>query len=448
MYRYIRCLTITALLYLITDISVSAEERFRTEIFREDIKSLEIKVEGEIISNPYIELNSNKKIEIGFDALHRTSGRFAYTVVHCNADWKQSALLPIEYMKGFQNTAIEDFANSINTTVHYTNYKLTFPNIDVRLTASGNYAIKIYEEDTPDNIVLTACFSVVEPKVDILEAFVTGNTDIDFNKSHQQVSFAVDYKNLNSTFPQNELKVFVYQNNNTDDTRSNLQPVRYSANKMIFEHDRNLIFNAGNEYRRIEFLTNRYNGMGVENVGYFRPYYNVTLFEDQKRAGKSYLYDQDQDGRFFTNCSRCEDPDTEADYYIVHFSLVSEYLESGDVFLYGDVFTNILNDFSRMEYNAENERYEKAVMLKQGLYNYQYVFVDNETNTALPGKIEGDFFETENEYTISVYYNPPGARYDRLVGVKTIRSNYGTMSARPLSFIKPNNKIDSKVTFK
>jgi hypothetical protein len=387
---------------------------------------LEIKVEGEMVSNPYMALNSDKHIEIVFDALHRVSGRFAYTVVHCDADWKQSALIPIEYMQGFQNVAIEDFANSFNTTVNYTNFKLVFPNDDVHLTASGNYAVKIYDEDTPDKIALIACFSVVEPVVEI-EVAISGNTDVDFNKEHQQVNIVVDYSKLNVGFPQNELKTVVYQNNNQYSIRENLQPQRVTNGKMVFEHDKNLIFEAGNEYRRFEFLSSRYNAMGVEEVKFFRPYYNVTLFQGDVRSYKSYLYDQDQNGRFFTNCSRCDDPDTEADYYIVHFSLVSDFMENVDVYLFGDAFNNNFSERNLMEYNAELGRYEKVVLLKQGLYNYQYACIDKDTKKISLGKIEGNFFETENEYTVAVYHRPPGARYDRLVSIKTVSSNHGML---------------------
>ncbi|MDR2385516.1 MAG: DUF5103 domain-containing protein [Tannerella sp.] len=434
----------TVLLYLYTDVTTNAQEKFRTEIFRDDIKSLEIKVEGEIFSNPYVELNSDKQIEIIFDALHRVSGRFAYSIVHCNADWTQSSLLPIEYMKGFQGVVIEDFANSFNTIVNYTNYKLTFPNIDVQLTASGNYAVKIYDEDTPEKTDLIACFSIVEPIV-LIEADVSGNTDLDFNREHQQVNITVDYSKLSVNFPQNEFKTVVYQNNNQNDIRRNLQPQKVINNKMIFEHDKNLIFEAGNEYRRFEFSSSRYNGIGVEDIEYFRPYYNATLFQGEIRANKSYLYDQDQNGRFFTNCGRCADPYTEADYYIVHFSLASDYFESGDVYLFGNVFNNNFNERNRMEYNAKSRRYEKAIMLKQGLYNYQYAYIDKDTKKISLRKIEGNFFETENEYTIAVYHRPPGARYDRLTGIKTISSNHGLMGAA--SCIS-KHKTDSVVRFK
>jgi hypothetical protein len=396
-----------------------AQETYRTEIFRDDIKSLEIKAEGELLSGPYIELNGEKRIRMTFDALHRSGGRFAYSVIHCDADWKKSVLLPVEYMKGFQDVAIEDFANSMNTMTHYTNYQVFFPNEDVRLTVSGNYAVRVYEEDDRDQIVFTACFSVVEPLVEIT-ASVSGNTDIDFNKTHQQIDFTLNRRDLYIAYPQNDLRIFVYRNNNRSDMRTDIQPLTIMDQQIQYRHNRNLIFEAGNEYRRIEFLTHRYNGMGVEQTDFYSPYYHVTLYQDRKRGGNAYLYDQDQNGRFFIRCSECQDPDTGADYCIVHFSLASERMHGGDVHIAGDLFYNIRDERSRMDYNAETGAYEKAVMLKQGLYNYHYVFMEKGADRPDLAETEGNFFETVNEYTIAVYYRPNGARYDRLIGVRTI----------------------------
>ena len=412
---------IKVLLILTYVASAEAQDVYRTELLRDDIKSLEVKIQGELISTPYIELNGEKVIEISFDALHRSSGRFAYSVIHCDADWKKSVLIPIEYMRGFQNTALNDFANSMNTMTHYTNYKLFLPNEDTQFTVSGNYVVQIYEEDNPDNIVLTACFSVVETLIDI-NASVSGNTDIDFNKAHQQVEFTINKKDVVITYPQTDLKIFVYQNNNLYDIRTNLQPMSITNKLLQFKHNRDLIFDAGNEYRRIEFLTHRYNGMGVESISFYNPYYHTTLLQNRIRADRAFLYDQDQNGRFFIRCSGCEDPDSEGDYYIVHFSLASELMLSGNIYLFGDMFSNIIGKVSQMDYNSETEAYEKSVMLKTGLYNFQYAFVENGSSKVTLGPTEGNFFETENEYTIAVYFRPMGTRYDRLIGVRNINS--------------------------
>jgi len=380
---------------------------------------LEIKVEDKLISTPYIELNGERKIEVSFDAMQHSTGRFAYTVLHCNADWKKSDLLPIEFMKGFQRVAIDDFSNAIGTTTHYTNFRLIFPNENTQFTVSGNYAIQVFDEDSSGKLVFTACFSIVEPLIEI-QVGITGNTIIDFNREHQQVDFDIIPKNLNITYPQTDLKILVYQNNNLDDIRIIIQPTMISNRQIQYRRIRELIFEAGNEFRRIEFQSHRNYGMGVESTAFFNPYYHITLFQDQKRDKKPYLYDQDQNGRFFIRCSGCNDHNTEGDYYVVHFSLASEPMPNGKMHLYGDIFNGILDARSQMDYNAETGAYEKAILLKTGLYNYQYVFMEDGDVKPSFSRTEGNYFETENEYNIAVYYRPTGARYDRLIGYKNI----------------------------
>jgi hypothetical protein len=315
-------------------VSVNAQESFCTEIKHKQIKTLQVKVQGEMFSAPIIDLNGRKVIEINFDALSHGFGRYAYTITHCNADWTPSSLSALEFMRGFQNLSIDDFANSLNTTTFYTNYRLLLPNNDIRFKVSGNYVVKVYNEDNPKEIVFTACFSVQEPRLN-LTANVSTNTDIDINKEHQQLRFEIDYRNYEITSPQTDLKVYVIQNNRLDNMVTNIQPLRITNDKIIYEFNRDLIFKAGNEYRRIEFLSNKYNGMGVQRIQYHRPFYHVDLFPDRLRSNKPYLYDQDQNGHFVIRSSQAEDPDTEADYYIVHFALESGLLENGNVYLLG-----------------------------------------------------------------------------------------------------------------
>ena len=420
MRAYITIITVLLLLIGVCS-GIQAQEVYRTRVLRDDIKSLEVKVEGEVMSSPFIALNGENRIVISFDALHHSTGRFAYSVIHCNADWTKSGLIPIEYMKGFQREVILDFANASGTTTNYTNYKLSFPNEDTQFVVSGNYAIQIFEEDAPGKVLIIACFSIVEQLVEI-EADVSGNTDIDFNREHQQVEFFINTKNMNIPFPQTDLKVLVYQNNNLNDIRANLQPAMISNNRLLYRNNRDLIFEAGNEYRRIEFLTHRYYGMNVETIAYYNPYYHISLYQDNRRDNKPYQYDQDQNGRFFINCSGCINPNIEGDYYVAHFSFASDHLRNVKMYLYGDFFNNILDNKSLMEYNSATGAYEKSVLLKTGLYNYQYVFMEEgETKSSLK-QTEGNFFATENEYNISVYYRPIGARYDKLIGHKIVNS--------------------------
>jgi hypothetical protein len=409
------------MMFFALSIGANAQVKYFTDINNRQIKTLQVKVAGEPFSDPYIFLGEEKQIEINFDFMGDGFPRYAYNVIHCNADWTKSQLSPIEYMDGFQGMTIDDYTNSISTTTQYANYSLFFPNENIQFKVSGNYAIQVYNEDNPDQILFTACFSVAEPVVNI-NASISGNTDIDTNQSHQQVGFTINTRNFPISFPQTDLKIVVYQNNRRDNAVTNIQPTTIQENLISYTNNRSLIFPAGNEYRRMEFLSNKYNGMHVEHISYHNPYYNLELMIDQPRDRLTYQYDQDQDGRFFINCSGCNDPNTEADYYIVHFTLACAPFLGGNVYLNGELFNNVLDEKSKMGYNFETQQYEKAVLLKQGSYNYQYLFVPNNSTKGETGPIEGNFYQAENEYSIYVYYHPMGARFDRLIGVKSIKN--------------------------
>ena len=412
----------TCIAVLFAFCSLLAQTPYQTRIYQpKHIKSLQIRQPEQLFSNPILTLGSGEQLVFTFDDLLSNHGRYAYSIIHCDMDWNPSSLTPIEYLDGFQGLTIDDFANSMATTTSYTNYRLYLPNEDVQFKVSGNYVLLVYLEDNPDVTVFTARFYVVEPLLQIA-ANVSGNTNIDTYQQHQQLSFALQTKQFRITYPQSDLKVRVTQNNREDNAVTDIQPSTILGDKIIYENIRSLIFPAGNEYRRMEFLSNKYNGMRVENISFHRPFYHVTLLKDYSSALGTYEYDEDQDGRYFINCSGCSDPDTEADYYFVHFTLAMPLAKDGKIYLQGEAFDDLPLEDREMIYNPDTREYEASVLLKQGNYNYQYIYVKDGETRGITAPVEGDYHQTENEYSIYVYYRPIGARYDRLVGISTLIS--------------------------
>ena len=390
--------------------------QFRTDVFSPDIKTLQLIVNDDWQQSPVINLQSNDYIEISFDELSANQTRYTYSVIHCNADWTKSSLISGEYMNGLQNQLINDFETSFNTTMDYTHYKLYFPNDDMDFLVSGNYVVLVSEEGYEDKPVLSACFSVLERQASA-QMSVTTNTDIDFNKSHQQLNVTVNYASNFSTIQ--DFKIYALQNNRRDNMVQLTAPSSVMPGKLIYEHNRNLIFEAGNEYRRFEMTSTQYNGMNVQKIRYYNPYFHQTLFPDDMRSRKSYLYDQDQNGKFFVKSINASDSDIESDYVFVHFSLPSDRPFLEELYILGEGFYNILDERSKMTYNYENKAYEKAVLMKLGLYNYMYVSKkDSKATTSL---VEGNYYQTENKYMILIYYRPPGTRYDKLVGMQELK---------------------------
>ena len=384
------------------------------------IKTLQVIANGNWMAPPIIHLNTTDKVEISFDELTHEYHRYTYKIIHCNANWTPSDLFDTDYLQGFNDNVIENYENSLNTTMLYTHYSFQLPNEEAQLLISGNYQVNIYGEDDEETPVAQACFSVIEPRVGV-SAEVSSNTDIDTNESHQQVSFTINYPGMNVTSPQSEFNVRVYQNQRTDNCVSDLQPTYLQPGQMQFVHNRKLIFPAGNEYRRFEVFNMHYGYQDVEQMQFFNPYYHATLFPDQPRT--NYSYNQDQNGRYFIRYDMAQDTNTEADYLFVHFTLegFDNPLPNGNFYLSGAFTYNQFTPSFALTYNEQTHAYEGVQLLKQGVYNWLYLFVPEGNQIGQTAPSAGNFYETENEYLILVYHRPFGGRYDKLVGMSSVK---------------------------
>lgn len=386
------------------------------------IRSLQVVVNGNPLAAPVMTLGGRNHVCISFDELSHEYHRYIYKVEHCNADWSPSTeIFESDYLEGFNGQPIENYEKSFNTTLLYTHYSLCLPNADIALKLSGNYLVSIYndEDGADEQPVLQARFSVVEPLIGIA-AQVSSNTDIDFNREHQQLSFSLSYAGCNVTDPHRELRTVVRQNRRTDNEVVNPRPNIQTPTGVEFSHNRSLIFEAGNECRKFEILNVHTPAMNVDRMEWFDPYYHATLYEDTPL--RNYVYDEDQNGACIIRNEDNEDNATTCEYLFVHFTLKTPPLPGGEVYVNG-LWAEGLTPEYRMTYNAQRQAYEAALLLKQGYYNYRYLFVpDGETQGHTTGT-DGNFYPAENEYGIYVYYRPAGSRYDRLAGYKSVIFN-------------------------
>ena len=392
----------------------------RTEVFHPHIQTIQVIANEDYRQPAIIALESDDFIDISFDFLSHEHHRFKYIISHCDAEWNTSNLSDFDFLDGFNNNPINDSEISMNTTVPYTHYHFRLPNEEVRMIISGNYRIDVFDEEENEEPVVRTFFRVTEEQVAI-SATVSSDTDIDRNKGNQQVSFDINHKGYTIRNPQQEVKVHVLQNGRIDNMAKNITPTYVSPNELRYNHNRSLIFSAGNEYRRFEIVNTKYAGMGVEHLGYYAPYYHATLYPAEPRI-INYLYDEDQNGKYLVRYNDAVDDNTEADYFFVHFTLECDQLfAGGNVYLQGEFTYDNFSTQTEMKYNKDKYIYESVQLLKQGSYNYQYLFVSTDKERGETGPIEGNFYETENEYLILVYHRPFGERYDRLIGMKQIR---------------------------
>lgn len=395
-----------------------------TRSFGEKVRTLRVRslTDNLTTGTPVIVLNSGDAVSISFDLLEDDRRYLRYEVIHCNADWQPSVLSYLEYLDGFNEGTIDDYDFSGATTVAYVHYQLVLPNQDFRFKLSGNYLVRIYDEDDPDTTIIQARFCVSEQTAPVAW-FVTSRTDVDYNSRHQQLEFSIDFDNAPVANIFNDVLVTVEQNGRPDAVHNISHPLRVSGRTAFYEHNPQLIFDAGNEYRRFETISTTFTPMNVDAVEYHAPYYNHYLKTDVPRSASEYLYDRTLNGGFVIREYNSDDGDLDADYTIVHFSLEMPELFDRKIYIDSDAFERRLDSSTRMTYNSETGRYEKAALLKQGAYSYQYVAVPDGTAMGLTSTVEGDKYQTRNQYTLSVYSRVPGERYDRLIERITIFAN-------------------------
>lgn len=386
------------------------------KIIDSNVHSLRVAPFSNAYVPPVIVMGSDNKIEVSFDYFDYDVHYLRYSVTHCNADWQPSQLVESEYVDGFNYGDIEEHDFSEATFVNYVHYSFALPNDEFVITKSGNYLLKVYEQDDPDKVLFQTRFSVCEHLVDVM-ATVTTQTDVDFNGEHQQLAVEVGYKQGVIADPYRELMLVVGQNTRTDIERVVSKPMMVEMGKVTYDHIPQLIFPAGNEYRRMETVNVHSLNMGIASIKYFEPYNHATVYTDEPRVESQYLYDQTQYGHFTIRNSETHFSATEADYLVTHFSLnTGGPLNGGKLYLDGE-FTQGLPETARlMKYDPSTGCYTNDMLLKQGAYNYQYLWVPDGTKVGLTSKIEGDKYQTINQYNIKVFNRPMGERYDRFVG--------------------------------
>ena len=384
-----------------------------------NVKSLQVVVNNNWLDMPVMKLNSNDILNIGFDEMSHNYHRFVAHIERCEADWTTSdQLFESDWLEGFNDQVIEEYENSLNTTVLYTHYQLQIPNEQCRLKMSGNYRIHVLDEDENNEEVLVAEFRVVEKRMDV-GLSVTTNTDLDFNEKYQQVNLSVNYNSLKVTNPSEQLQIFVFQNGREDNMKDNPRPNYVTPTSLRWEHNRSLIFDAGNEYHKFEVLDPTHITLGLDHVEWNEEERKYHVYPFVCEPQRNYLYTEDADGAFYIRNSDNYENDRLSDYVYVHYRLCpAPFYEYSRIIIDGQWATEAPETYY-MEYNDKDKSYNATILQKMGYYNYQLLMLDADGTTHhLPE--EGNFFQTENRYSALVYYRGISERTWRLVGHQSI----------------------------
>ena len=381
-----------------------------------NIKAIVLKPINPNFYAPIIKLGESLKLS--FDDINAEQRTYSYKIQHCDYNWNVSNILSTQYMTGYAQDRIRNFENSFNTLQPYTHYSLKIPNENNRIKVSGNYIISVLDEY--NNVIFSRRFIIYEPRVTV-GVTAHRSRDISFIYEKHNVEFVINHKTLLLNNPNEEIKVALYQNGDWNSVINNIRPKYIRGGQLLYNYVDEISYWAGNEFlyfdtKDIRNATNNIAKTRRNNI------FNTFLFIDEQRGNKPYSFYPDINGNFVLRTIEAEDTSLEADYSFIYFLYRYDQIFSGEgIYVYGAFNDWQLTAENKMIYNEETNLYEARIMLKQGFYNYTYVSVDR-SGQLDRHTLEGSLYQTENEYSVIVYYRKYGELYDQVIGFGTTNS--------------------------
>ena len=371
------------------------------------------------IYSPVLALNSSRPLIAEFDDLRGRFRQFRFKIFHCNADWTPSSLNDIEFTYEYNDYPINDYEASFNTKIAYYQYRFMIP----KLKLAGNYVVAVYEDTRPAKLVLTRRFMVYDSRITI-SPVVRMSAGIAEQSTHQQIDFDIDYKGYSDVLsPQDDFKVVVRQNYQWDKVLTKLRPTNVKIFDSRIEYrpfdlSNNML--GGNEFRWFDTRLSRGVSFNIDDIQQKPEQTTAYLRTDTPRSSKgAYFQAQDFNGQYIVLNTDTQSSTNEADYINVVFRLKIPQLTDGKVYVNGGFDLWQRNEANLMTYNTDSELYEAGILIKQGIVNYNYIFVGNDGKTS-QNFVEGNFATTSNDYEIFVYHKPPAARTEILIGYRLI----------------------------
>ena len=381
--------------------------------FSQNIKSIQLRPLQENNFSAIVPLGT--VLELSFDDLDADSKDYQYKIAHMTHDWEPSRLSSSQYINGFDQNTIIEVTNSFNTLQSYSHYSVQIPNVNTVITKSGNYLLSVL--NSYDELMFTRRFVLYENATTVGVSVERSRNTKTLN-TQQTVQFSITHPNIQINNPSQEINVVILKNNNWNEKITDLQPTFFKPNQLLYTYTNKTNFWGGNEYLYFDNKIIRNNSLNVVKV-IKEDVFHHYLYPYTFNQFNEYKYNPDINGQFVVRTIEADDSRTEADYAMMHFSvLADEPIANKDLYVYGAFNDFNITEENRMDYNSKEKYYAANMLLKQGFYNYTFVTLDANGNVNT-NDILGTFYETENEYTVIVYYKPFGSFYERVIGIGT-----------------------------
>ncbi|MCG9880291.1 MAG: DUF5103 domain-containing protein [Bacteroidia bacterium] len=366
---------------------------------------------------PIVSINSAEQLKLSFDILLSTSENLQYTLVHCDANWNPTRLNQNEYLSGMTFDNIQDFKFSTNTYVKYVHYNVLLPNDNMKPRIAGNYIVKVYRNFDEEELLFTRRMMVLNNSATI-EGLARPATLAEHRYTKQELQFTVGINPSTVVNPLQDVSVVLMQNSRWDNAITGLKPQFMSNNKLEYNYLDQTLFNGGNEFRFFDIRQLRQFSQNVRSKR-TDTVVHVILNIDESRGAMQYFNYFDYNGKRLVQNKEGNNSEIDGDYAYVNFYLssVMGVPPDAEVYVFGEFTDWRLVPEYKMYYNKNRMRYDLEVPLKQGRYEYCYA-IKNEKGQPDETVLEGNHFQTENEYLVLVYAKNLQYHYDELIGVR------------------------------
>lgn len=420
-----RNLLLICFCWLAIQVVAAPFDLYENKIYEENIRTVTLHPNGYPFATPIIHLNSQRQLILGFDELGDYVSDFRYSIIQCNHKWEATDNSVFEFIDGFSDGYVTDYDYSFNTTIDYVHYNLAIPNEDFSFKQSGNYVLLIYR-DNEEKPSISQRFMVVDSRIEIDNAGVVLTRNIDLRDKFQEIVFELSHEGFEINNPFQEINVVVTQNDRWDNAVTDIKPLHINEHKLLFNYNMKIAFSSMKEFRELDIRSLRYRTEGVRAIDVRDSSNIVYLMPDQARKLEDYRYEGNGDlnGKYLIEVQEGNHANLEADYVDVNFLLdFPNPLSNGSFYVVGQFNNYDISEENRMEFNPDFNGFEATITMKQGFYNYMYVFVPDDRKYLKDHSFtEGNYYDTENDYSIYVYYRPFGQRYDQLIGYSFINS--------------------------
>jgi hypothetical protein len=386
-----------------------------TQYKSDEVGIVELFREGYTLSFPAIEIFGGDNLELRFDVFSIDREILFYEVILCDYNWSPVDISPFDYIEGFHENTFDPFSVSINTTVEYMHYRLKLPNKDLSFKIPGNYLLTVYRQNEKEKPLLKRRFIVYEDLTEI-------QVEMDDLKSessqiNQELNVSINSNNYGLAELAGNINLMIMQNNDWSTTRFYNKYNTSYQETIEFNTPGQIVFSGMNEYRFFDMKSLKFISERVLRNEYRSPHYHTILKKDQLRGDKQYFTNEDLNGLFFIDNTDTDDEEIlDAEYVWVHFSLDTKVPLPADIYIEGALTDWGLGD-NYMIFNPQKGVYEKKLLLKQGLYNYRYVMLENDRNKKDYYLTEGEFYQTTNNYLVVLYYRKIGELYYCPIGI-------------------------------